>query len=130
MRGYIDPSKRRMNAQTRDHHFQFAGQTANWLAYVSAVTGNRMMGYPDTLYYRESVITGMFYYGLVRANAQQQYAGGTYPEGAVMMTTRERLSDNDEVIYNGARYRVDANSQPSEMNGYWMTLLRRGTSGT
>lgn len=125
---YINPNKSRMNAQMTNNIMRFAGQTAVWRAYVSASAGNPMAGYPDRLYYREQTITGMFS-PLVPANVQQQYEAGTFPAGDVSLTSKERMTSRDEVVYNGERYRVDTDSQPSVMNGYYMSVLRRGITG-
>lgn len=135
MRGYIDPNKRLMNAQTRDNHFQFAGQTANWRAWISATTGYPMLGQGGVNYYRESTITGMFansvaFPSLTMANKENQFAGGQFAAGDLIVTTKERMGYRDEIIYNGNRYRVDSDSQRSVMNGYWMSILRRAATGT
>lgn len=135
MPGYIDPNKRNMNAQTRDNQFQFAGQTANWRAWVSATTGYPMLGQGGANYYREQTITGMFansvvFPSLTLSNKESQHPGGQYAGGDLMVTTREKLGYRDEIIHNGIRYKVDTDSQRSVMNGYFMSVLRRAATGT
>lgn len=135
MRGYIDPNKRLMNAQTRDNHFQFAGQTGTWRAWVSATTGFPMLGQGGVTYFRQQTITGLFannpsFPSLTKANTENQYAGGQFAGGDLMLTTRERLGYRDEVIYNGNRYKVDTDSVPSVMNGFFTSVLRRAATGT
>lgn len=126
----FNPNRCRQNTQTRDNILQYAGQTATWRQWVSASTGNPMAGFGAIQYYRQQTITALFNAGMVGTNTQQQFAGGQFPSGMLQMTTREKMSNLDEILYNGFRYRVDTDGQPSVMNGFYMTMIKRGLTGT
>jgi hypothetical protein len=129
---YLKLDKRRQNLQMRDNIMQYAGQTATWRQWISASAGNASIGYGDKPFYRQQTITALFANAnqVVGTNTEGQYPGGQFPSGMLMMTTRYPVSYRDEILYNGRRYRIDADSQPSVMNGYFMTTLTRGTTGT
>lgn len=130
MPSYIAPNKLRMNAQMRDNIMPFAGQTATWKQWISASSGVAVAGYGQVNHFRSQTITALFNAGMVAANTENQVAGGQLPSGMLQMTSRERVGFRDEILYNGFRYRIDADAQPSVMNGYYMTMIRRSLTGT
>lgn len=130
---YRNPHRPLMNKQS-DEILKYAGQTATWRQYISASAGVAVAGFGSAVSYREQTITAVFgggganMGGTVLTNLQTQRAAGQLAAGTVRVTTEERLSDRDEIIWNGIRYRVDTDSQFSPLNGYWMSMLVRGDS--
>jgi len=127
---YFKPSRPLYHAQT-DNILQYAGQTATWHQYVSATTGVPAAGIGGQSYYVDSVITAVFGGGgvgggVVGANLTRQLALGQLEAGQVRISTHQPLSKEDEVIWNGIRYRVDTDSQFSPLNGFYMSILTRG----
>jgi hypothetical protein len=129
---HIDPNFQR-NAWHTHYVQEYAGQTATWRQYVSASAGNAMAGYGSVSYYREQTITAVFGGGgvgggVTNANLEQTRAAGMIAEGNIRISTSFPLSNRDEVIWQGVRYRVDTNSQLSRMNQHYMSILVRGDS--
>lgn len=129
---YRNPNQKRMNGQTH-HMMQFAGQTATWRQHISASAGVSVAGFGSANYYREQTITAFFGGGgmmpgggVVNANLQRQTPMGQLEAGQIRITTQQRFSKYDEIIWNGVRYRVDTDSQPSPLNGFWMSIISRG----
>lgn len=125
---YRNPIKPRQAAQT-NVIMQYAGFTATWRQYVSASAGVSVAGFEGGMYYREQTITALLggnNASIVSPNIQRQSPGGQLENGTLRIVTHERITGNDEIIWRGVRYRVDADSQPSQLNGYWMSMLTRG----
>jgi hypothetical protein len=118
----------RMYQQTTEIVRQ-AGFTATWRQYVSASAGVSVAGFGGASSYREQTITavmGGLMNSVVSPNRQMQTPAGQIAAGDLRIMTNVRMSDKDEVIWRGVRYRVDADAQPSQLNGYWMSILTRG----
>jgi hypothetical protein len=101
------------------------GQTATWRQWVSAGDSFDHLGLGDTQYYREQVITALFYESYQR-QPESQRSVGMIAEGAFAVSTRERLGRQDELRWRGVTYRVESDPQPSIVAGLWMTMLKRG----
>lgn len=131
-RGVNQPRK---NLQTTEILRQ-AGFTATWRQFVSASAGISVAGFGSAESFREQTITAMFgggampgkIGGTVGANMQRQAALGQLIDGSLPVVTNVCMSDHDEIVWLGVRYRVDADSQPSQLNGYFMSVLVRGDS--
>jgi len=127
---YRNPMTPRQASQTNEI-MKYAGVTATWRQYVSASAGISVAGFGSGMYYREQTITAMLggnNASLVSPNIQRQTTMGQLPEGTLRIVSREVMTDKDEIIWRGVRYRVDANSQRSPLNGYWMSIITRGDS--
>ena len=106
-----------------------AGFTATWRQYISASAGVSVAGFGSAVSYREQTITAVLggnNASVVRPNQQRQTSMGQIADGSLRVITSVQMSDNDEFIWRGVRYRVDADSQPSMLNGHWMSVLTRG----
>lgn len=127
---YRNPIRQRQAAQTNEI-IKYAGFTATWRQYVSASAGVSVAGFGSGVYYREQTITAMLggnNASIVSPNTQRQTPMGQLTDGSLRIVSKEIMTDKDEVIWRGVRYRVDANSQPSQLNGYWMSVITRGDS--
>lgn len=125
---YRGVQQNRMYQQTQDILRQ-AGFTGIWRQYVSASAGVSVAGFGNAVSYREQVITAVLggnNASVVRPNQQRQTTMGQVADGSLRVITNVQMSDNDEFIWRGVRYRVDADSQPSILNGHWMSVLMRG----
>lgn len=129
---HFDPNNARNKAYTQYIH-TYAGQTAMWRQFISASAGNAAAGYGSAVYYREQTITAVFGGGgigggVVNANLEKARAAGMIPDGSIRMSTPFPVGSQDEVVWNGVRYRVDTVSQPSTMNNHYMSILVRGNN--
>jgi hypothetical protein len=127
---YRSPDRARLAAQT-NQVMQYAGFTGVWRQYISASAGVSVAGFGSAVSYREQTITavlGSLMGNIVTPGVQRQTTMGQVGDGTLRILTKQQLSDKDEFIWRGVRYRVDANSQPSQINGYWMSMLMRGDS--
>lgn len=127
---YRSPIPQRQQAQTTEI-VKYAGFTGTWRQYISASAGVPVAGFGSALSYREQTITavmGNIFNNIVTPNTQRQTPMGQVADGTLKIQTRERLSDKDEFVWRGIRFRVDADSQPSVLNGYWLSTLTRGDS--
>lgn len=129
MSPYRGPQPQRQQQQTNEV-MQYAGFTGTWRQYVSASAGVSVAGFGSAVSYREQTITAMLggqMGSVVSPNTQRQTPMGQLADGSLRIVTQQYLSDKDEFVWRGVRFRVDANSQPSVLNGYWMSVLNRGT---
>src|SRR5690242_8484189 len=120
---YRGPQFQRQQAQTTEI-MQYAGFTGTWRQYISASAGVPVAGFGSAVSYREQTITAMLgslMGNVVTPNTQRQTPMGQVADGDLRILTQQQLSDKDEFVWRGVRYRVDANSQPSVLNGYWMS---------
>lgn len=128
---YRGPQINRQRGQTTEI-MQNAGFTGIWRQYISASAGVSVAGFGSAVSYREQTITAMlgaqFDTNIVAPNMQRQTPMGQVAAGGLRILTQQRLSDKDEFVWRGVRFRVDADSQPSVLNGYWMSQLTRGDS--
>lgn len=120
---YRNPDRTRIGQQS-DTIFQHAGQTATWRAYVSASAGVSVAGFGSTPYYREQTITGLF--APLPSNPEVQTPAGMIAADMLQVTTRERLSRRDELRWRGAAYRIESDPSPATLNGFWVSLVKRG----
>lgn len=124
---YSRPDKRRLN-QNAERVYQYAGVTATWRQYISASAGVPEAGIGDTFYYRQSTITGQFGVMLNLPKIGEQVgAPGMIANGMFQMVTREHIGRQDEIIYNSAYYRVEADPVPDELADWWVTQLKRAS---
>lgn len=132
---YRGVQQHRQHLQTTDIMRQ-VGFTATWRQYISASAGVSVAGFGGASSYREQVVTAILgglaapgkVGGTVGVNMQRQAAGGQLTDGNLSIVTNVQMGDKDEFIWRNVRYRVDANSQPSIMNGFWMTVINRGNN--
>lgn len=117
-----DKSRRNLQSRTINGN---EGQTAIWRSFISAITGNQAAGYGLQPFYRQQIITIVFPRG-ADMNEQNQYPGGTIADAQFTINTRYPMGQRDEILWNNVRYRVDANSQKSPMDGMWQTVVKRG----
>ncbi len=124
---YSRPDKRRLN-QNAERIYQFAGVTATWRQYVSASAGVPEAGIGETPFYRTQTITGQFGVMLNLPKLGEQVAApGMIAAGMFQMVTREHIGRQDEIIYNSAFYRVEADPVPDELAGWWVTQIKRAS---
>lgn len=124
---YSRPDKRRLN-QNAENVFRYAGVTATWRQYISSSAGVPEAGIGDQFYYRQSTITGQFGVMLNLPKIGEAVAApGLIANGMFQMVTRERIGRQDEIIYNSAYYRVEADPVPDELAGWWVTQIKRAS---
>lgn len=125
---YRGVQPQRQAAQTNEI-MKVAGFTGTWRQYISASAGVSVAGFGSAVSYREQTVTailGSLMGNVVSPNVQRQTPMGQVSDGRLRILTQQRLSQLDEFVWRGVRYRVDADSQPSQLNGYWMSILVRG----
>jgi len=125
---YRNPSVPRLAAQTTEI-LKYAGFTGTWRQYISASAGVPAAGFGQSMSYREQTITAMLggqMGSIVTPNIQRQTPMGQLADGSLRIVTQQPLTDKDEFIWRGVRFRVDGNSQPSQLNGYWLSVINRG----
>lgn len=122
---YRNPNPRRMALQA-DTMKLYAGETAVWRQFVSASSGNPLVGLGSAARYREQVITGVFGDGVVTTNQFGQRTVGQLQAGQIRVVTTEKLGQDDEIMYQGNRYRVDSDPTFSRMDKRWIAILKRG----
>lgn len=125
---YRGPQPQRQQFQTQEI-VKNAGFTGTWRQYISASAGVSVAGFGSAISYREQTITALLggnMGNIVSPNIQRQTPMGQLSDGTLRIMTQQRLSDKDEFIWGGVRYRIDANSQPSVLNGYYLSSLVRG----
>jgi len=131
MSPYRGPQFPRMSAQLATIA-QTHGMTGTWRALVSAETANTsayLAGAGITEHWRDVTISGMF--ALARGNAvwkQHQTPGGMIQAGDAFISTFQKLSDRDIVIWDGVRYNVDGDAMPIRMGDlvWYRAVLCRG----
>ncbi len=118
----------RQAAQTTEI-MRYAGFTATWRQYISASAGVSVAGFGSAINYREQTITALLggqMGSIVNPNTQRQTPMGQVEAGELNIHTPVYMTDKDEFMWGGVRYRVDANSQPSRLDGMWYSKLTRG----
>ena len=124
---YSRPDRRRFN-QNAERVYQYAGVTATWRAFVSAVAGVPEAGIGSAVYYRSSTITGQFGTMIALPKVGEAVAApGLIAAGMFQMVTRERVGRQDEIVYNSATYRVESDPVPAMLAGWWVTQIKRGS---
>lgn len=127
---YRNPNPARIAAQTNTV-MQYAGFTGTWRQYISASAGVSVAGFGSAVSYREQTITallGSIMGNVVTPNTQRQTTMGQVGDGVLRIHTQQQMSERDEFIWRGTRYRIDANSQPSQLDGYWLSTITKGDS--
>lgn len=122
---YRNPDRTRIGQQS-DTIFQHAGQTATWRAYVSASAGVGVAGMGSTPYYREQAITALF--APLPANPEMQTPAGMLVADQFQVTTREPMDRRDQLRWRGSTYRIESDPTPATINGFWVSLVKRGES--
>jgi hypothetical protein len=122
------PDKRRMNIQADSTMHRYAGNTATWRAFVSATSGVPEAGIGSAVFYREQTITAHFGVMLAAPRLGESVSPvGQIAAGMFQMTTREKIGREDEIVWQGATYRIEAAPVPATMLGWWITTLKRGS---
>lgn len=119
---YRGPDRRRIEHQRREV-MQVAGHVVTWKQYVSAQSGNAMLGLGDTVYYREQAMSAHMVFS---ANHEAHRAVGTMVDQTLYAVTTVQLGVRDELVWNGDVYRIHSPSMPSKIAGQWNTRLERG----
>lgn len=124
---YSRPDRKRLNVNA-ERIYQYAGVTATWKQYVSASAGIPEAGIGDGQYYRTQTITGQFgtMIGLPRIG-ESNGAVGQIMAGMFQVVSRERITRQDEIVYNGSLYRVESDPVPAQLAGWWVTQIKRAS---
>ena len=112
---------------------QQAGHTATWRQYVSASAAgaSNVAGFGDVQAFREQIITAFFGGGALAPAGVNRFTPrpvGMLAAGQLQAVTQQPLGVNDEIEWRGVKYRVDSESTPALMDGYWINTLTRGGS--
>lgn len=129
---FSQPNPQRMASQQHDNMMRFAGVTAIVWAYISASSSNASVaGFGDTVSSAGRTITAQFYVarGFLPNVAQIQTPAGMMPAGDFLMNSEYKPSVNDEIEYEGKKYRVEGEPwlEPLLKNNWVSTLKRAGT---
>lgn len=100
-----------------------AGHRMLWRRYTGDSGGDPARGVAPEPQFVESEILG--YIQFVPRDDEQSPVGMIYDERAIV-TTREKLGQRDELVWQGRRYRIESSPAPSLMTGYWSVNARRG----
>lgn len=107
---YSGPDHRRMSAQYAMISTE-AGHLMTWRRFVSGSTGIMAAGYGTTLYYHETIITGVIKSIPDKPEMMETFKpGGMIAAGQYRVAAREPVSRNDEIVWNGVSFIV--NSDP------------------
>lgn len=109
--------------QTRDI-FANAGQTATLKTFVSAWTGNAGLGLGGGSGYQSRTITAMFREAAL-IQAETPSIGGLIASNTVQMTTRERVTRNDQIIWRGIVHRLESDPVREGVPGAWVAQIKR-----
>lgn len=120
------PDRQPLFNQVQNSVFKYAGSTATWRQYVSASAGVPAAGIGSALYYREQTITAVFGRGLLGQFLEYQVAAGMQAAGIVLMASPHRIARQDEIVWRGTTYRVEADPVPARIVGHWVVNLKRG----
>ena len=118
------PDYGRMQRQQRSIT-EFAGETAQWRAYVSASAGTPVAGVGNEPQFIVRTITALF----AQPKADEQtVAGGEFLAGDMMASLPHQPHANDEILWRGNVYRVQGHPIPQRIlgNNVWRTHLRIG----
>ena len=119
---YRGPNTTRMLNQSRDQ-FQHAGQTATLRIFVSGWTGTPALGLGGGSGYQNRTITALFREQLIQA--EMQGAGGLVAAAQIKMTCREKVTRNDQIVWNGIDYRVDSDPVFERIFGAYVSEIKR-----
>lgn len=120
---YRGPNPTRMLNQSRDP-FQHAGQTATLRSFVSAWTGNPALGLGGGSGYLSRTITALFREAAL-IQAETPSIGGLIASNAVQMTTRERVTRNDAIVWRGVVHRLESDPVREHIFGAWVAQIKR-----
>lgn len=117
---YRGTQPQRMEDRAQDI-FQYAGYTALWRHWVSATSGIPPVG--GTIdHYASRTVTALF------ADFNQpevQTPAGMIAAAMVQVTTNEKLTRNDLLVWRGIEYQVDSDPIPSKLGDNWIALIKR-----
>ena len=117
----------RRQRQRLDEIREVAGHVLTWRQWVSASAADPARGRAAQDYYLEQAITG--FVAFVNDPNEMQPVGQVTNQRA-RLTTDFPLIDSahsqDDIIWEGVRYRVEGTSTPSRVAGQWTTELVRG----
>lgn len=123
---YSNPDRRPIQNQAADSLMRYAGQTATWSIYVSASAGIPAAYVDASACYRHQTITAIFGRGMLGQFPEYQVAAGMQAAGMMIMTSPYKIGRQDEIKFNGAVYRVEADPMPARMVGHYSVQLKRG----
>jgi len=112
----------RQSRQLAEH----LGETATWKKYVSASAGRPEAGIGDEPCYVHVTITGLF---VPVSFDEIAVAGGQLVAGDMRATLVDCLpSKQDEIVWSGVVYRIEADTIPTRGYSGWSTVLLRGAA--
>jgi hypothetical protein len=120
------PDRQPLANQSYDSILKYAGYTATWRAYMSASAGVPAAGIGSATYYRESTITAIFGRGIPGMFQEMQLPAGLQAAGVVMMASPHKIGRQDEILWRGTTYRVEADPVPVSLTNYFQVQLKRG----
>lgn len=125
---YRGPNTQRIQNQMQANQFQHAGQTATWRQYISASAGVDVAGFGSTPFYREQLITALFKstVGFTLTQPEFQTPAGMTLDADFLVVTRQKLSRQDELRWQGTAWRIESDSQPSRIDCAYLNVLKRG----
>lgn len=124
MSQFSRPDRNRINVQA-EQIFQYAGNTATLRTFVSAVTGVPDAGIGSAVYYAQRTITAQF---MSLPSLPENVGGaGLIAAGQFQMVSREKVGRQDELLWRTSTYRIDSDPVPSNLPGWWVTILKRAS---
>jgi len=124
---YRGPQTGRARVQVDQAIIQHAGQGMVWRQFVSASSGATLAGFGPTRYYRESTITGIMGRApMLFIVPEGQTPAGAMAQGRFLVTTREKLGREDELVWQGDVYRVESEPTPARLSNMWTVEVKRG----
>ena len=128
MSNYRGPQPQRQARQQAEQIYKFAGETGTWRKFVSATTGNPVIGLGSAVYYQERPITAHLYGqpGMALNLPENATMAGMLAVGQFLASTTEPLGRQDELIWRGVTYRVDGDTVPNHIAGTHTVIVKRG----
>lgn len=123
MAGYRGPQPQRIAAQQASDVYRYGGYPVTWRDYVgTAAAPNEAAGLGKRPLYAEHTITALF--GPIEQPETQTMAG-VFAAASILMTTRERVQRQDQIVWRGITYSVDADPAPDPLTSAWNTVINR-----
>jgi len=130
---YHGPDSARMLHQFTDLQ-GYVGQTVIWREWLTASassTSAYLAGAGKVDSWREQHITALIAspgQGVPPSFREAMAPGGQIMAGDMVLSTRQRLGTQDQVVWGGVTYRIEGDSQESRARGilWYRTYVRRG----
>lgn len=121
------PDHKRITQQMNDHQYPYVGHAVTWRHYVSASGGVDVAGIGPTPMYRESIITAFLGQFVPPQMRQHQVPGGMIEAGTFYAVSREPLDAQDEIIWNGALFRIEGSATRSPLTLGYIVEIKKAT---